>query len=111
MRGALYILLLALLLGGCASARFTESGGERLAPWRGEVRVLDRLPPEGSYRLLGVVTVSGVALTSDERMFENLKDLAARRGANAVVLQSPIRDRRTGDGGEERTLAAYAIRT
>ncbi len=114
MRRALYILLLAVLpgalvLGGCASSRFTSSGGEPLAPWHGEVQVLERLPPEGTYRLVGVVSVSGVALTSDARMFDDLRALAAERGANAVVPQGPIRDRATG-GGEERALAAYAIR-
>ena len=115
MRRALYILLLAVLpgalvLGGCASSRFTSSGGEPLAPWRGEVQVLERLPPEGTYRLVGVVSVSGVALTSDARMFDDLRARAAERGANAVVPQGPIRDRATGGGGEERALAAYAIR-
>ena len=111
----MYILLLvvlpgALALGGCASSRFTSSGDEQFPPWHGEVAVLERLPPEGTYRLVGVVTVSGVALTSDTRMFDDLRALAAERGANAVVPQSPIRDRQTGDGGEERALAAYAIR-
>jgi len=111
----MYIPLVALLplvlaLGGCASSKFTASGSERFAPWRGEVTVLERLPPEGTYRLVGVATVSGVTLTSDERMFDDLRALAAEHGANAVVPQGPIRDRATGGGGEERSLAAYAIR-
>jgi len=111
VHGTKYILALALtlLLGGCASPRFTPSGVERFPPWEGEVQVLERMPAQGSYRLLGVVMVSGVALTSDERMFDDLRKVAAENGANAVVPQGPIRDR-PSDGGTERTLAASAIR-
>ena len=104
-------LLLVALLAGCASAEFTPSGvGEHPPRHEGEVAVLDRLPPVGSYRMLGVVTVRGVGITSDERMFEEFREMAARRGADAVVPQGKIRTGSTGDGGETRTLAGYAIR-
>lgn len=107
MRSAVCLLAAALLLAGCASASFRAAGGEPLAPYRGEVRVLDRLPPAGQYRLVGIVTVHGVNLSSDARMFEQLKQLAAARGADAVVPQGGIRERA---GGDERVLAAHAIR-
>jgi len=114
MLGRMRVLLLPLaslaLLAGCASAGFEASGGERLPPHEGPVAVLERLPPPGSYRLLGVVTVHGVGLTSDARKLEHLEARAALAGADAVVPQGAIRDRPTADGGEERTLAGYAIR-
>ena len=104
------IITLVLLLTGCATSSFAPSSGPRLAPWEGEVTVLTHLPAEGSYRLLGVVTVRGVELTSDERMFDSLKERAAAQGADAVVLQREIRDRPVGKSSDERSLAAYAIR-
>ena len=110
VRNIAAFIALVSLLAGCASSNFTASGDEPLPPWEGEVQVLDRLPPEGTFRLLGVVIVRGVKLTSDERMFDQLKERAADRGADAVVPQGPIRDRPTGDGGTDRALAAYAIR-
>lgn len=96
-----------LLLVGCANTSFSPSSSEALAPHEGEVKVLDRLPPDGTYRLIGIVTVRGVNLTSDERMFEQLKKNAAAQGADAVVPQGKIRERA---GGDERALAAHAIR-
>jgi hypothetical protein len=103
-------MAVACLLAGCASSSFNASSNDLPPPWEGEVEVLERLPAQGTYRLLGVVFVKGVNLTSDERMFEQLADRAAERGADAVVPQAPIRDRPTGEGGTDRTLAAYAIR-
>jgi hypothetical protein len=103
--------LLVAALTACASSDFRASGaGEALPPHEGPVAVLSRLPPPGTYRLLGIVTVNGVRLTSDERMFEQLTERAAARGADAVVPQGRIRVRPTTEGGEQRTLAAYAIR-
>ncbi len=111
MRSITHMLAAAALLAACASAEFTPSGGgEPLPPYTGEVAVLERLPPPGAYRLLGIVRAEGVQLTSDERLFESVKAMAAARGADAVVPQAPVRVRSTGSGGEERTLAAYAIR-
>lgn len=104
------IITVTIFLTGCASSSFAPNAGTRLVPWEGEVTRLARLPAEGSYLLLGVVTVKGVALTSDERMFDALEERAAAQGADAVVLQGAIRDRPTGESGDERSLAAYAIR-
>lgn len=110
MHRLLHSCAAALLLAGCASSGFTPSGERTFEPHGGAVQVLEQLPPQGSYHLVGIVTVSGVALTSDERMMRQAKELAADHGADSIVLQRPIRDRPAGDGGEERTLAAYAIR-
>ena len=104
----LRLLAVSLLLAGCASSDFRPAGDVAAAPYRGTVRVLDRLPPEGTYQLVGIVTVRGVNLSSDARMFDQLKSRAAAQGADAVVPQSEIRERA---GGDERVLAAHAIRT
>jgi hypothetical protein len=110
MRALLHMLVAALLLAGCSETRFTPSaGGQAPAPHQGPVALLEQLPPEGSYRLLGVVKVTGVRLTSDARMYDDLRERAAASGANAVVPQGPIRDRPTRDGGTQRALAGWAI--
>lgn len=101
------VLFMVLLVSGCASSDFSPAGSETFAPYDGEVKVLDRLPAAGEYRLVGIVTVHGVNLTSDKRMFEQLQQRAAARGADAVVPQGKIRERA---GGDERVLAAHAIR-
>lgn len=107
MRFTACLLAAVLLVAGCASSSFSPSGSETSAPHDGAVTVLERLPAAGEYRLIGIVTVRGVSLSSDERMFAQLKKNAAARGADAVVPQGKIRERA---GGDERVLAAHAIR-
>lgn len=104
------ILTVLGLLCGCAASEFSPRGDVRAPPYSGEVVVLERMPAEGTYKALGIVIVRGVALSSDERMFNQLKERAAAQGADAVVLQAPLRTEDNGDGGEKRRLAAYAIR-
>ena len=103
-------VLLVLLLGACADGRFRASGQGAYPPFPGEVERLEQLPEPGSYELVGVVMVRGATYTSDARMYERLEDVAAQRGADAVVPQSKIKSRPTTGGGEERRLAGYAIR-
>ena len=109
MRGVFIVCCLITVLSGCASSSFERAGSNTLPPYAGEVALLEGLPAPGSYQLIGVVIVRGVRLTSDKRMYQQLKELAAERGANAVVPQSAIKNRATSDGGEERRLAGYAI--
>ena len=109
MRLYVTVICALLLLAGCANTEFSPSGDTRAPPYSGEVQVLQRLPAEGSYRMLGILIVRGVNLTSDERMFAQLKQRAAAQGADAVVPQGPIRAQINSDGGEDRKLAAYAI--
>lgn len=109
-RKSLFLLVVLSLLAGCASPQFNRSGLDDHGSHVGAVEVLDKLPTPGSYDLVGVVVVRGVGLTSDERMFDQLRAQAAERGADAVVPQGEIRNRPTTEGGEERRLAGYAIR-
>lgn len=106
----LALIALTVVLAGCASSEFTQSSAQKYPPFEGEVELLQTRPAPGSYELLGVVMVRGVGLTSDERMYKQLRELAAERGADAVIPQGEIRNRRTTEGGEERRFAGYAIR-
>ncbi len=104
------LIACAHLLAGCATSEFRESQAPKYPPYEGRVELLESRPAPGSYELLGVVMVRGVGFTSDERMYNQLKALAAERGANAVIPQGEIKNRRNTEGGEERRLAGYAIR-
>jgi len=106
----LAVIWAALLLAACASASYApSSGGPRLAPYRGEVEVLKRLPPHGSFTRVGVVQVEGNDFTSQWMMMRQLKQVAAARGADAIVLQAPLGnpDFYTKEGAK---IAAWAIR-
>ncbi len=83
----LYVSLLLVLgiLCGCASSDFSSRGDVSAPRFSGEVVVLERMPAAGSFEMLGVIIVRGVALTSDSRMFDQLKERAAAQGADAVV--------------------------
>ena len=104
------ILLISLLLVGCASSEFTQSGARAYRPYSGEVAVLGQLPPGGGYERVGVVVVSGVEYTPERVMRTQAIEEAAERGANAVVFQGPVRI--VGYRGSKpiRKLAAWAIR-
>lgn len=112
--GVLTVMLAVLVaaMGGCTSpARFQPvSGGERLPPYEGKVRVLENLPPSDQYKRVGVVMVEGVLLTKESDMVAAVKKEAAENGADAVVMQSPVRVTKNPDGSTRKKLAAWAIR-
>ena len=68
--------------------------------------MLENLPPSGQYQRVGVVIVEGVTLTKDSAMVDAVKREAAKNGADAVVMQGPIKEARDAAGGVQRTLAA-----
>ena len=109
---AVLFLLLIAAIGGCASpAKFQPASGAGSFPaYEGEVKVLENLPPSGGYKRVGVVVVEGVLLTKESDMVSILKDEAAKRGADAVVMQGPVKVTKEPDGGTTRRLAAWAIR-
>ena len=112
--GSLTLLLVVLIgaISACTSpAKFRPaSGAEDFPPFEGEVRILENLPPSGVYERVGVVVVEGVLLTKDASMVAAVKQKAAENGANAVVMQSPIKNTKQSDGSTTRKLAAWAIR-
>jgi hypothetical protein len=109
---ALLLLLLAMTISGCTSpAKFTPaSGSEKFPPYEGEVRVLENLPSSNQFERVGVVIVEGVQLTKDASMVSAVKKEAAANGANAVVMQAPIKVTKDSSGGVHKRLAAWAIR-
>ncbi len=107
---AVALVLPLVLLSACASESFTSSTSTQYPAWRGEVEVLKQLPAPGKYDLIGIVRIEGANITSEARMFSNMKAQAAARGANAVVPQSKIQTRTLSSGDKQQVLAAYAIR-
>jgi hypothetical protein len=104
------VLAISLSLSACTSQSFTSSSSKQFSPWTGDVQVLKKLPPEGTYVLIGVVKIEGSNYTSDDRLYDNMKAKAAKRGANAVVPQAKIKTQMITSGGTRRILAAYALR-
>ena len=70
----LIVLAALVFLSSCASSGFNTTAQRKFPRHEGEVEVLRKLPRNGTYDLVGIVTVKGVALTSDERMFDELKE-------------------------------------
>lgn len=107
----LFLLLIAAI-GGCASpAKFQPaSGAGKFPAYEGEVKVLENMPPSGGYERIGVVVVDGVLLTKESDMLSILKEEAAKRGANAVVMQGPVKVTKEPDGSTTQKLAAWVIR-
>ena len=60
---------LLALLTGCTGAKFKPSAGAAKYPrFKGQVRVLERLPAAEDYESLGVVIVTGAEATRDESL-------------------------------------------
>ncbi|MDX1514708.1 MAG: hypothetical protein R3174_13300, partial [Gammaproteobacteria bacterium] len=106
------IPLLMLLLTGClTNAEFTPvPGADSNRRYEGEVEVLTAFPARGTYENLGIVIVRGVRRSDKEDLIERVKAEAARRGADAVVLQGDVKSRRGASGAEEKSLGAYALK-
>lgn len=108
----LLVAMLIAAISGCASAAKFQpaSSSEQFSPYEGRVRVLENLPSSDQYTRVGVVTVEGVLLTKESDMVEAIKNTAAENGADAVVMQSPIKVTKRSDGSTRKKLGAWAIR-
>jgi hypothetical protein len=87
--------LLVALLPGCAVRRDIDIGmtGKRPPISASEVRFYDRAP--GAYEVLGRVESTSLGLFTDRRgslesAKRELRNQAARLGANGVLLDSPL---------------------
>jgi len=110
MRRGLPAACVALLLAACSSASYAPSTDRPgLAPYRGEVAVLERLPPPGSFLRVGIVVTEGGDLTNRSMLMRRLKKEAAARGADAIVLQTPARNPDLY-AKKDAKFAAWAIR-
>ena len=107
----LVVVLIAVSVACTSPAKFRPaSDSANFPPYEGEVRVLENLPPSDQYTRIGVVIVEGVLLTKEASMVAAVKKEAAQKGANAVVMQSPVKVTKDPDGGTNKRLAAWAIR-
>lgn len=107
----LLAMLIALFTGCTSPAKFQPAtGSEQFPPYEGRVKLLENLPSSDQYERVGVVTVEGVLLTKESDMVAAVKKEAAANGADAVVMQSPVRVTKNSDGSTRRKLAAWAIR-
>jgi type IV pilus biogenesis protein CpaD/CtpE len=107
----LLVVIMAALSGCTSPARFTPaSGSGDFPPYKGEVRVLENLPPSGQYKRVGVIIIEGVLLTKEASMVTAIKKQAAANGADAVVMQSKIKVTKDPDGSTRKRLGAWAIR-
>lgn len=106
------LAVLVAVISGCTSpAKFQPaSGAEQFPPYEGKVKVLENLPPSDQYKRIGVVMVEGVLLTKESAMVAAVKEEAAENGADAVVMQSPVKVTKNSDGSTRKRLAAWAIR-
>lgn len=104
-------LLIAMIAGCTSPAKFQPAtSSEKFPPYQGKVRVLENLPPSDQYKRVGVVMVEGVLLTKESDMVASVKREAAENGADAVVMQSPVKVTKNSDGSTRKRLAAWAIR-
>ena len=67
-----------MCIGSSAAARPAHDG---------EVKVLRSHPAEGTYEHLGIVSVTGRSLDDEESLIELMVEIAAERGANAIIVQ------------------------
>lgn len=109
------LLILTILLGalsGCTGATFKAAhDGQSFPAYTGVLRELTAFPPAGTFDRVGVVVVDGTDYTADDRLKHRLREEAARHGANAIIYQGPVKTVPYRDGGLQKQLAAFALRT
>ena len=100
------------VLAGCTSAEFNRSySAPTYPPFKGEVEVLELMPPAGTFERLGVVVATGGDAGTKQSLVRQLKKTAAAGGANAISLQhADLTEYSTHGGGTQTKLAAWAIR-
>jgi hypothetical protein len=96
------LVLACLVVGGCA--------GFGRDPAAEAVEVLEQFPPREQWQHLGVVTAWVYGFSYETSLMDRLKEAAAERGANAVVLQGEPRELRDARGHVTQEVAAWAIR-
>ena len=104
--------LIALTLTACVSSSNYrgESSAPTYPPYKGEVAILEKFPPRGTYERLGVITVRTEGVSYANTLRNRMRKEVAARGGNAVVLQGKEREGRDGNGHLYGILAGWAIR-
>lgn len=106
----LLLVMVVLACSACTTTSFDRvSSAPRYPAYQGQVEVLYEFPPLDTYKVLGVVLISGARYTRESGMMHDLLATAAKNGANAVVIQQGKILK--ADQQETRTrLAGTAIR-
>ncbi len=79
-------ILVMATLAGCTTTRFMNMGDTTYPPHDGEVQVIDMHPEGVEYEVIGIVSVGGPWETSHEQLLQQVKEVAAQHGADAVML-------------------------
>lgn len=112
------LLLIALLVAGCATVRFTQTG-ETFPAHSGPVKILKSMPPEGTYAEVGWVSADGDFNNPWSELLGMMQKEAANRGANAIVIEEKFTTQMdttqvnmgtANQSGETRSVTAVAIR-
>jgi hypothetical protein len=105
------VLFLVVFIGGCSNVQFNPApGAPSYGAYKGEVKLLDRLPPPGRYTRIGIVIARGPRATEPEDLIEDIKTEAAKRGADAIVLQGDVKISSVPGGYIEKSVGAFALR-
>jgi ABC-type uncharacterized transport system auxiliary subunit len=100
------VLAAAAVLAGCATATYQPQAV--CAVTTAEVRVLDKLPPDGTYKICGSVSTFSPALAEANDSIQAAKDEVKRFGGNAIVITHNSTAASWADG-YHRKVAAIVI--
>ena len=80
-----FIVLVRLLIQGCATGKFTQTGNTYL-PYKGPVKVFTSTPQNIEYKEIGWISSSGGMINEWTDLIEKVQRKAAVKGANAIIL-------------------------
>lgn len=91
------IILCCLMLFSCAwGASFTQTG-KKYSPYKGMVQIYYEPPVGLSYEEIGLVSAEANEVHLKTSMINVLKEKAASKGANAIILTGFEKNDRNGD--------------
>jgi hypothetical protein len=99
-------LVACTALAGCATATYQPQAVCSVTT--AEIRVLDKLPPEGTYKVCGSVSTFSPALAEAADSIQAAKDEVKRFGGNAIVITHNSTAASWADG-YHRKVAAIVI--
>jgi hypothetical protein len=99
-------LIAAMTLASCATATYQPTAVCAIAA--AEVKVLDRLPPDGTYKVCGSLSTFSPALAEAADSIQAAKDEVKRFGGNAIVITHNSTAATWADG-YHRKVAAIVI--
>ncbi len=115
-----FIVLVGLLIQGCATGKFTQTGNTYPA-YQGPVKVFTSKPDNIKYEEIGWVSSSGGMAHEWTHLIEAMQQKAASKGANAIIILAGERPN-TGmaiytpqyglfaSQGTQKSMTAIAIR-